>query len=512
VQWGEGRDYVLGRRGLLAESLIDDNAHRRVWSRSARPPVGSAVSGSTRARLVRRTLLLSDTVSLALAFLATWALLGGGVSTVAAASFIAALPAWWLGARFFGLYDRDLKRADHSTTEEFMSILQLMTLVVWLTYAAAQLVGADVSGFHLVTFWASAIPLVMVGRSATRALTRRHRAYLQNAVIVGAGDVGQLVGRKLLQHAEYGINLVGFVDAEPKERRRELAQLPLLGEPDELARIVQENRIDRVVIAFSNDRHDQLLKAISSLAALGVQIDVIPRLFEAVGQEFEVHAVEGLPLLSLAPRRTSRLSLAVKRAIDVVGATLILLTISPVLVGIALAIKLDSAGPVFFRQTRLGMGMREFTMLKFRTMSSGTEDGAHRAYMREIMDVKAAPLSNNLYKLDRSEAYTRVGRFLRRFSLDELPQLFNVLKDDMSLVGPRPCMPYETELFESHHFDRFTVPAGMTGLWQVAARARSTFREALDLDVAYVRSWSLGLDLRLIFRTPLHVLKKDGTA
>jgi lipopolysaccharide/colanic/teichoic acid biosynthesis glycosyltransferase len=156
--------------------------------------------------------------------------------------------------------------------------------------------------------------------------------------------------------------------------------------------------------------------------------------------------------------------------------------------------------------------MREFTMLKFRTMRTGTGDGAHRAYVREIMDVKAAPRSNHLYKLDRSDEVTRVGRLLRRFSLDELPQLVNVIRGEMSLVGPRPCIPYETELFDSHHFERFAVPAGMTGLWQVSTRARSTFREALDLDVQYVRSWSLGLDLGLIFRTPPRILKKDGTA
>jgi exopolysaccharide biosynthesis polyprenyl glycosylphosphotransferase len=291
-----------------------------------------------------------------------------------------------------------------------------------------------------------------------------------------------------------------------------VARVPLLGDPSQLSRIVHENQVDRVVIAFSSDTHEQLLEAISSLVALGVQIEIVPRLFEAVPHESDVHTVEGLPLLSVAHRRPSRVSAAVKRLVDVVGATLILFATAPVLAAIALAIKLDSPGPVLFRQRRLGMGMREFTMFKFRTMRSGTGDGAHRAYVREIMDVKAAPLPNHLYKLDRSDEVTRVGRLLRRFSLDELPQVINVIRGEMSLVGPRPCMPYETELFESHHFERFAVPAGMTGLWQVSTRARSTFREALDLDVHYARSWSLALDLALIFRTPPRVFKKDGTA
>jgi lipopolysaccharide/colanic/teichoic acid biosynthesis glycosyltransferase len=157
------------------------------------------------------------------------------------------------------------------------------------------------------------------------------------------------------------------------------------------------------------------------------------------------------------------------------------------------------------------MYQRKFTLLKFRTMYDGTDEAPHRDYIRQIMSPDALPGSNNLYKLERAEAVTRVGRWLRRTSLDELPQLFNVLRGDMSLVGPRPAIPYEVELFEHHHFERFLVPAGLTGLWQVEARAHSTFREALDLDVAYARGWSLGLDLRLLLRTPLLMLRKRET-
>jgi lipopolysaccharide/colanic/teichoic acid biosynthesis glycosyltransferase len=151
-------------------------------------------------------------------------------------------------------------------------------------------------------------------------------------------------------------------------------------------------------------------------------------------------------------------------------------------------------------------------MLKFRTMAADTDEAVHREYIRGLMHTDATPEQTNLYKLDRSESVTRVGRWLRRLSLDELPQLINVFRGDMSLVGPRPCLQYETELFESHHFARFAMPAGVTGLWQVTARAKSTFKEALDLDVGYVRSWSLGLDLRLLLRTPLRALKGDDTA
>ena len=174
-------------------------------------------------------------------------------------------------------------------------------------------------------------------------------------------------------------------------------------------------------------------------------------------------------------------------------------------------IRRESPGPVFFRQTRLGANQRSFTALKFRTMLDGTSSEEHRAYIANALDAKAAPEAAGLYKLERDDVVTPFGGWLRRTSLDELPQLINVLRGDMSLVGPRPCIPYETENFEPHHFERFLVPAGITGLWQVKARAHSTFGEALEMDVAYARSWSFGLDLKLLLLTPMQLLGRRAT-
>jgi lipopolysaccharide/colanic/teichoic acid biosynthesis glycosyltransferase len=193
-------------------------------------------------------------------------------------------------------------------------------------------------------------------------------------------------------------------------------------------------------------------------------------------------------------------------------ASAVLVLTLPLFAWIAWRIRRDSPGPVFFRQVRLGAGRQTFTLLKFRTMAVDTDDALHRDYIRQIMDPGASPTSNGLYKLDRRKELTKFGAWLRRTSLDELPQLINVIRGDMSLVGPRPCLPYETELFEPHHFDRFLVPAGMTGLWQVTARARATLAEALDLDAAYARSWSLGLDIALLIRTPLALLRGGTTS
>ena len=239
-----------------------------------------------------------------------------------------------------------------------------------------------------------------------------------------------------------------------------------------------------------------------------IQIDVVPRLFEVVGPRADVHTVEALPLIGLPAVKLSPSSRLMKRAIDVVGAGCCSSLTAPLLLFIAWRVRRDSPGPVLFRQERLGLNMQPFTIFKFRTMHVATDDGAHREYIRRTMSAGAAVEQNGVYKLERHDAVTGVGRWLRKTSLDELPQLLNVLCGDMSLVGPRPCLPYETATFAPHHFDRFLVPPGITGLWQVAARANATFGEALDMDVSYARGWTLGLDLRLLGRTPFQVLRQ----
>jgi exopolysaccharide biosynthesis polyprenyl glycosylphosphotransferase len=349
-------------------------------------------------------------------------------------------------------------------------------------------------------------------RGLARSAARRSSLYLQNTVIIGAGHIGQLAARKLLQHPEYGINLVGFIDQCPRPRRPELEHLALLGPGDRLADIVTLLDVERVIIAFNEASHEELLATIRELRKLDVQIDVVPRLFEILGPKAGIHTFEGLPLVGLPPAKLSRSSRLLKRTLDNVGALAMLVVLAPLMLLIALAIRLDSTGPGLFRQRRLGYDMEPFTLLKFRTMRVDTDEEEHRRYIESTLTHAASPNSNGLYKLDRTSSVTRVGAFLRKTSLDELPQLLNVLAGEMSLVGPRPCLEYETKGFAEHHFERFLVPPGLTGLWQVTARARSTFGEALDMDVAYVRGWSLGLDLRLLLKTPLSLFRMRATA
>ena len=468
-----------------------------------------------RGWLVRRMLLLADATGLALAFLVADAMLGssGRADAVSLSTeflvFFLTLPAWVVLAKLHGLYEGDEGRADTSTIDDVVGVFHLVTVGTWLFALGSVATGlADPKLAKLATFWALAVVFMTTARALARASCRRSISYFQNTIIVGAGDVGQLVGRKLLQHPEYGLNLVGFVDDKPKALRKDLGHVVTLGGLDRLAELVSLLDVERVVVAFSGTPERSTLELIRSLRTLNVQIDIVPRLFELVGPKVEVHSVEALALVGLSPAHLSPSSRLIKRTLDLVVASIGLLLTLPLFVAIAVWIKRDSPGPVFFRQTRLGTNMREFTTLKFRTMQVGTSDALHRDYIRRTMTAAAPVEAHGMFKLDRGDAITRSGRILRKLSLDELPQLLNVLKGDMSLVGPRPCIPYELENFAPHHYERFLVPAGVTGLWQVSARASATFGEALDMDVAYARSWSLGLDLRLLGRTPAQVFRQ----
>jgi exopolysaccharide biosynthesis polyprenyl glycosylphosphotransferase len=466
---------------------------------------------SSRGWLLRRLLLVADLTGLSLAFLLASVAVGrvegsGSLEPwVEFALFLATLPVWVVAAKLVGLYDRDEFLADHSTLDDFTRVLLLVTLGGFIFGVATGYMQTSTT--KVLLFWVLGVLLVVAGRAASRLLARRTTAYVQNALIVGAGDVGQLVARKLLQHPEYGINLVGFVDAEPGARRPDSGHLTVLGTADDLPEIVRTVGVERVIIAFPRDDPERTLELIRSLRDFEVQVDVVPRLFQIMGANAEMHTLGGLPLVALRPVRVSPSSMLLKRAIDILGAAIGLVVTSPLFAGIALWIWLDDGRPIFFRQTRLGLNMEKFTILKFRTMRRGTDDSTHRDGIRAAMDPSAPVGDNGLHKSDRPDAVTRVGRLLRRTSLDELPQLINVLRGEMSLVGPRPSLPYETEHFAPHHFERFIVLPGITGLWQVTARAQSTWYEALDMDVNYVRSWSFGLDFWLMFRTPLQLFR-----
>jgi exopolysaccharide biosynthesis polyprenyl glycosylphosphotransferase len=385
----------------------------------------------------------------------------------------------------------------------------MITLGAWLLYVIIRISGAaQLELSKLVAFWAVAIGAILVSRGLARLIARRGIAFVQNSIIVGAGAVGQLVGRKLLQHPEYGINLVGFVDDHLEERRDDLDRPCVLGETAELPELVRRFDVERVIVAFDSGAYESTLDAVRGLTDRGVQVDIVPRLYEVVGAGTTVHAVEGLPLVSVPPAGLSWSSRALKRALDLVVASVALVLLAPVFGLIALLIELDSRGPVFFRQPRVGTNGGSFRIWKFRTMAA---DADRRKAEYEHLNMHRAPGGDpRMFKIPDDPRVTRVGRVLRRYSLDELPQLINVLRGDMSLVGPRPLIPDEHRFVTDWAERRLAIRPGMTGLWQVLGRSGIPFDEMVRLDYVYVNTWSLWSDLRLLARTVPAVLGSNG--
>lgn len=473
---------------LLAQRRTKDGVRRRGW-------------------VVRRSLMGADLVGLILAFVAAEVIYpvqmnrAGALSQFAEFAFLMlCLPCWVVAAKLYGLYDKDEERTDHSTADDFAGVFHLVTVSTWIVYA----VSLNTDWFNpqfskLFLFWAFAVVGVPLARSGARAYCRRQVHYLQNTIILGAGDVGQLIARKLLKHAEYGINLVGFVDSQPRERAAGLDHLTLLGDPDALPELVKLLDVERVIVAFSNEGHEDVLDLIRTMNELGIQVDVVPRFFEVLSPGIDLHSVEGVVMCSLRPPKLSNSSRLIKRSLDLVGGAVGLLLLSPLFAGIALAIKFDSPGPVLFRQVRKGEEGRLFRILKFRTMALGADERkADVAHLNKHLAPGGDP---RMFKIDDDPRVTRVGRFLRRWSLDELPQLANVLVGEMSLVGPRPLILDEAKHVDEWGAHRVRLKPGLTGLWQVLGRDGIPFEEMVKFDYLYVTSWSLGGDLRLLLRT-----------
>ena len=463
--------------------------------------------GVNRGWLVRRVLLAADLVGLAAALLIAEFLLPFGQPKIGRVDqglevslFLLSLPVWVVMAKLYGLYDQDEERTDHSTADDFTEVFHMVTVGTWVVFVSLKLSGlANPSLAKVATFWILAVVLVAVSRAAARAYCRRQVAYLQNTVIVGAGDVGQTVARKFLNHPEYGINLVGFVDDEPKERRDELHNLTVLGGPSDLREIVKVLDVDRVVFAFSNETDTATVNLIRSLKDLDVQIDIVPRLFDIVGPGIGFHTVEGMPMLGISPPRLSRSSRLLKRCLDIFLSAAGILLLAPVFAVVAVVIKVDSQGPVFFRQVRMGKRGRRFRIWKFRTMAlDADERKTELAHLNKHTQNGGDP---RMFKILDDPRMTRVGAFLRRYSIDELPQLLNVLRGEMSLVGPRPLILDEDQHVHEWGRERLNLKPGITGPWQVLGRSDIPFEEMVRLDYLYVTGWSLFRDAGLIVRT-----------
>jgi exopolysaccharide biosynthesis polyprenyl glycosylphosphotransferase len=453
---------------------------------------------------MRRLLLLADIVGLLTAFVVAQRLVAGPASADTVVPqwelvlFCASLPLWVILARLHGLYDRDEERTDHSSVDDFFGVLQVVTIGSWIFLVGTHVIELAHPTFErIVVFWALAIAFVWLFRVLIRFVGRRQAAYVQNVLVVGSGNVARLLAEKMGKHRGYGLNIVGFVDHDEGAVKNGGPALELLGTTSDLRQLVHQHRIDRVVIAFSNDSHEDTLDVIRLLQDERVQVDIVPRMFEVLGANTQLHTIEGIPLVGLPLPRLSGSSRFLKRSFDLVGATFGLVLLSPVFLVTAIAIKVDSRGPVFFRQVRMGEDEQTFRIFKFRTMvvdADSRKDQVAHLNMHRNDDPR-------MFKVPSDPRVTRVGAFLRRTRLDELPQLINVLRGEMSLVGPRPLILDEDRYVERWARRRLSLRPGITGLWQVLGASDIPFEEMTKLDYLYVTNWSLGEDVRLILRT-----------
>jgi exopolysaccharide biosynthesis polyprenyl glycosylphosphotransferase len=453
---------------------------------------------------MRRLLLVADVVGLVVAYVIAMKLASPESNPDKVgplwetALFVASIPLWVLLSRIYGLYDRDEERTDHSTVDDVVGVVQVVTLGTWGFLVITNLVGLPHPNLErLVIFWFLAIGLVPVLRAVARAIGRRQTAYVQNVIVVGSGYVAHMLTDKIDKHPEYGLRVVGYVDRDDRAVAYGNGKNPLIGTTEDLPRLVHEHAVHRVVIAFSTDSHDQTLKVIRSMQDTNVQIDIVPRMFEVLGTNAQLHTIEGMPLVGLPAPRLSGSSRLLKRSLDLTAATIGLVLLAPIFIVVALLIKLDSRGPVFFRQVRMGAREQTFRVLKFRTMVANAE--ALKPNVAHMNMHNGA--DSRMFKVPDDPRITRIGRFLRRWRIDELPQLLNVLSGSMSIVGPRPLILDEHRHVESWARRRLDLKPGITGLWQVLGASDIPFDEMTKLDYLYVTNWSVREDLRLILLT-----------
>lgn len=455
--------------------------------------------------IYRRSLAFADVASAAIAVLIGVPILGNDALNPLA---MLALPLVLVVGKVTGLYDRDEHLIKKTTLDEVPALFWVATLYALLIWLAGDLiVDGQFGRDQAVGVWA----LLFASMVTIRALARHLAGGLsgeERCLVLGDADTAKWITRRF--------------DEMPGVKARIVARAPMAPEPrsslsgsngngsnghsglnGSLERLLTAEQIERAIIAPRGEISDDLLNTTRSLKSMGLRVSVLPRLPEVVGSSVELDDVDGITLLGMRRFGLSRSSGAVKRSFDFVGAGLALLALAPLLAAIAIAIKLDSRGPVLFRQRRMGRHGVSFEMLKFRTMVDGADAQKSALAARNEAD-------GGLFKIKDDPRITRVGSRLRAISLDELPQLFNVLSGDMSLVGPRPLVLDEDDRIEGWRRSRLELPPGMTGPWQVFGSARIPLNEMVKIDYLYGANWSLWLDVKTLLRTVPFVLGRRG--
>jgi exopolysaccharide biosynthesis polyprenyl glycosylphosphotransferase len=505
---------VEGKQSTARSRLkIGNNAAAPALVRNLRrlPRPGAFTEGQQsdetlrRDALYRRSLVAIDTSAAMLAIVLVAALRSDALHT----TILLLVPLVVLLSKVAGLYERDKVVLRKTTLEEAPALLQVATLLTLLAYVfQGTFVGGNLETVEGVTLWSALLVLMLVGRTAARRVVGAV-APPERVIVIGDRRSAWTLQRKFAEDGAAPAQIVGRVGFGNGRRRGEdrlgsngNEPVPFLGEIHKLPQLLKASGVDRVIIAAGPLPSDDVLDVIRLAKGLGVHVSVLPSLFEVVGSSVEFDDVGGIVVLGLRHYGLSRSSRALKRAFDITLSALTLLALLPLFLVIAIAIKVDSRGAVFFRQRRIGRRDREFEIVKFRTMDADAEAVKH-----ELMELNEA---DGLFKIENDPRITRVGSFLRRTGLDELPQLLNVIRGDMSLVGPRPLIPDEDRQVEGWARRRLEVPPGMTGHWQVLGSARVPLREMLKIDYLYGANWSLWGDMKILLRTIPFVVSRRG--
>lgn len=495
-----GREAVRERTHPRTDAEMFDLDISPVWETV---PGDRATPGRRLDTVLRRTLGIADVLAAfaALLFVARF-VSGGSISLRLPAILL--VPFVITASKALGLYDRDQHIVRKTTIDEipavtFLAVLYTMT--VWL--AESIVMRGALTRPQVFALIVSSLVAFIVARLLARGLTGA-ATDPERCMVLGNGEDAARVTSKLESAPGVKSEVVGRMPlnaADGGVRSRYAGGTEPWGST--LARVIAEKRIDRIIIAPDDHDQDDVLHVIRLIKAMGVKVSVLPRLLEVVGSSSTFEDVDGMTLLGVRQYGVSTSSRLLKRLMDIIGALIGILLLAPLLVVLAVAIKLDSRGPVFFRQRRIGRAGIEFEMLKFRSMVPDAD-----AIKHELLEYNEA--AGGLFKIAEDPRITRVGRFLRRTSLDELPQLFNVLGGSMSLVGPRPLVQDEDALIEGWQRRRLAVNPGMTGMWQIFGSSRIPMNEMVKIDYLYGANWSLWLDLKILLRTVPYVLRRRG--
>jgi exopolysaccharide biosynthesis polyprenyl glycosylphosphotransferase len=481
-------------------------SERELWradvlARAADDPSGSpsaswgpvaTVDADSRFRWILAT---GDSLAILLALTAALELPDQRLPGTRLAWCLLAIPLVIILFKVYGLYDRDAKRISHWTADDLPGVVHatlIGTLLLWLYSKAAPFRQLDFE--ELLLIGSMTVVLTLSVRAGLRSRYSR-RLGREPALLIGSDNLANVLSMKLAAHPEYRCRVIGaLVDHPVAALRDQPLMVPVLGSLQELEQVAQEHGVRRVIVSSASVGSDhQIEEVLRQCRQLRLKFSLLPKLSDALGSAVVVDDVEGVTLLGVNPPWLPRSSRALKRSIDVLAASALLILSAPLIVLVAIAIKLDSRGPVFFAQWRVGRGGQRFRVYKFRTMVADADQ-----LRAELVSQSSDP---NWLKLDNDPRITRLGHVLRRLSLDEVPQLWNVLRGQMSLVGPRPLIEDEDERVQGWARGRLDLTPGLTGYWQVLGRTRIPFEEMVKLDYLYVVNWSLWEDIRLMLRT-----------